>query len=103
MNLQWPNFYDFIKDKNQDLPKKNQLMDEFCHRVSDLGFPLSEEGAELLQKLDKEEEKRNQDRLDMYIYNDWNGWGISECFENYVCGTMLDRRAQLEKNADLLK
>ena len=84
LNLQWPNFYDFIEDKNQDLPKENQLLDEFCDRVSDLGFPLSEEGSELLENLDKEVEKRDQDRFDMHIYNDWNGWGISEVLENYV-------------------
>jgi hypothetical protein len=84
LNLQWPNFYDFIEDKNQDLPKENQLLDEFCDRVSDLGFPLSEEGGELLENLDKEVEKRDQDRFDMHIYNDWNGWGISEVLENYV-------------------
>ena len=84
LNLQWPNFYDFIEDKNQDLPKENQLLDEFCDRVSDLGFPLSEEGGALLENLDKEVEKRDQDRFDMHIYNDWNGWGISEVLENYV-------------------
>ena len=84
LNLQWPNFYDFIEDKNQDLPKENQLLDEFCDRVSDLGFPLSEEGGELLENLDKEVEKRDQDGFDMHIYNDWNGWGISEVLENYV-------------------
>lgn len=56
-----------------------------------MGFPLSEEGAELLENLDKEAEKRDQDRFDMHIYNDWNGWGISEVLENYVCIDMLRR------------
>jgi len=59
--------------------------------VSDLGFPLSEEGAELLENLDKEVEKRDQDRFDMHIYNDWTGWGISEVLENYVRIVMLGR------------
>jgi hypothetical protein len=85
VNLEWPNFADFIKDKNQDMPKLGELVDGWCDRVSDMGFPVSEEGAELLQKLDKEVEKRNQDNLNMHIYEDWNGWGMSECFENYVC------------------
>ncbi|KAE9382072.1 hypothetical protein N431DRAFT_322180 [Stipitochalara longipes BDJ] len=84
VNLEWPNFGDFIKDKNQDLPKKGELIDAWCDRVSDMGIPVSEEGAELLQTLDKEVEKRNQDRLGMYIYNDWNGWGMSEVFSNYL-------------------
>ncbi|PMD32750.1 hypothetical protein L207DRAFT_536046 [Hyaloscypha variabilis F] len=84
LNLQWPNFADFIKDKNQDIPKKGELIDAWCDRVSDLGIPVSEEGAELLEKLDKEVEKRDQNRLDMHIYNDWNGWGMSEAFSNYL-------------------
>jgi hypothetical protein len=70
------------------MPKKGELVDNWCDRVSDLGIPVSEEGADLLQKLDNEVEKRNQDRLDMHIYNDWNGGGMSECFENYVCRTL---------------
>lgn len=44
---------------------------------------------ELCQKLDKEQEKRDQDRLGMFIYNDWNGWGISEAMENFVRCTIL--------------
>jgi hypothetical protein len=84
MNLQWPNIGDFIDDKDQDMPKPGQLMDEFCYRVSDLGFPVSEEGMKLCEKLDKEQEKRDQDRRGMFIYNDWNGWGISEAMENFV-------------------
>jgi hypothetical protein len=89
MNLQWPNFYDFINDKNQDVPEPNQLIDEFCYRVSDLGIPLSEDGAAFLNKLEKGTQDRNQDLFDMHIYSDWNGWGISECFENHVCLTIL--------------
>jgi len=56
-----------------------------------LGFPLSEEGSELLENLDKEVEKRDQDGFDMHIYNDWNGWGISEVLENYVRIVRLGR------------
>ncbi len=56
-----------------------------------MGFPLSEEGAELLENLDKEVEKRDQDRFDMHIYSDWTGWGISEVLENYVRIVMLGR------------
>jgi len=64
-------------------------MDAWCDRVSDVGIPVSEEGAELLQTLDNEVEKRNQDRLGMHIYEDWNGWGMSEAFSNYVGIVML--------------
>jgi len=76
MNLQWPNVHDFIDDENQDVPEEGQRMDSFCDRVSDLGIPVSDEGRKALEKLDKEVKNRNQDRLDMHIYEDWNGWGV---------------------------
>jgi hypothetical protein len=84
MNLQWPNIGDFIDDKDQDMPKKGELLDDWCHRVSDLGIPVSEEGMKMCEQLDKGEDARNQDRRGMYTYNDWNGWGMSEVMENYV-------------------
>jgi len=80
------------------MPKEGQLLDEFCYRVSDLGFPVTEEGMELCQKLDKEQEKRDQDRLGMFIYNDWNGWGISEAMENFVrCTVFWNQGYSLER------
>ena len=85
MNLQWPNFYDFIKDENQDMPKPGELIDPYCERVSDLGIPVSDEGMEICQsKLDDEMEKRDQDARGMHIYTDWNGWGMAEVLENLV-------------------
>lgn len=84
LNLHWPNIGDFVDDKDQDMPKDGEVLDGWCNRVSDLGIPLSEEGGDLLEKLASEVEKRDQDRLNMYIYNDWNGWGMSEAFVNYV-------------------
>lgn len=89
MNLQWPNFYDFKNDKNQDLPKNGELIDAWCYRVSDIGVPLSEDGAELLKMLDVEVEKRNQDLFGTHIWSDWNGWGWSEVLSNYVCATHI--------------
>lgn len=86
MNLQWPNFADFIEDKNQDIPKHGELVDEYCNRVSDLGIPVSEDGMKVCEKLDKECEKRDQEIREMCIYTDWNGWGISEVFCNLVSG-----------------
>jgi hypothetical protein len=58
------------------MPKKGELVDNWCDRVSDLGVPVSEEGADLLQKLDNEVEKRNQDRLDRTL---------PVCFRLKVC------------------
>jgi len=66
------------------MPKDGELMNEYCERVSDLGIPVSEGGAELLEELDKEVEKRDQDSRGLFIYNDWNGWGMSEVMENLV-------------------
>lgn len=66
------------------MPKDGQLIDEFCYRVSDLGVPVTEEGMELCQKLDKEYEKRDQEARGMCFYNDWNGAAMCEVFENYV-------------------
>lgn len=84
MNLQWPNFYDFKDDKNQDMPKNGELIDAWCNRVSDLGIPVSEDGAKILEMLDKEVEKRDSNVHDVILYNDWNGWGVSEVMENLV-------------------
>lgn len=66
------------------MPEDGQLIDEFCTRVSDLGIPVTEDGMKLCEKLDTEYRKRDQDEHAMHIYNDWNGWGMSELLENYV-------------------
>ncbi|KAH6716795.1 hypothetical protein BKA61DRAFT_600429 [Leptodontidium sp. MPI-SDFR-AT-0119] len=83
-NLQWPNIGDFLDDEDQDMPEDGQLIDEFCTRVSDLGIPVTEDGMKLCEKLDTEYRKRDQDEHAMHIYNDWNGWGMSELLENYL-------------------
>jgi hypothetical protein len=67
------------------MPKNGELMDEYCYRVSDLGIPITEDGMKLCEQLDKGQSDRDQNRRGMYIYNDWNGWGMSEVMENYVC------------------
>jgi len=87
-NLQWPNIGDFLDDKDQDMPKEGQLIDEFCYRVSDLGTPVTEGGMNQCEKLVKEYGKRDQDRHDMHIDNDCNGWGMCELLENYVGDSM---------------
>ena len=89
LNLQWPNFYDFKDDKNQDMPKEGELLNNWCDRVSDMGIPVSEEGRTILERLEKEEEKRNADVNDVILWTDWNGWGMSEVMENLVRGTRL--------------
>jgi hypothetical protein len=91
MNLQWPNIADFINDKNQDMPKDGELMNEYCFRVSDLGIPVSEDCMKVCEKLDKEFEKRDQDEKGMCIYNDWNGEAMSEVMVNLVSHTLVRR------------
>jgi hypothetical protein len=59
-------------------------MDEFCHRTSDLGLPISEDGMKMCEKIEKEVGKRDQDERGMHIYSDWNGWGVSEVMDNLV-------------------
>ncbi|CZR64982.1 uncharacterized protein PAC_14882 [Phialocephala subalpina] len=84
MNLQWPNIADFINDPDcQDMPKKGELIDEYCFRVSDLGLPVSGDGIELLEHFTNECENRDQDIQDVIMYNDWNGWGIMEAMDNF--------------------
>jgi hypothetical protein len=34
---------------------------------------------------DDEIDKRDQDCHNMYIYNDWTGYGVTEVMENMVC------------------
>lgn len=46
---------------------------------------ISKKGIELAQEWTQQQEKRCQDNYNMYIFNDWNGYGISEVIENIVC------------------
>ncbi|KAF7903267.1 uncharacterized protein EAF01_006316 [Botrytis porri] len=72
------------RGKDLDLPNPGQKFgEEWCSRVSDIGFPISQDGVELAQKLDKERDKRNQDPYDVHIYNDFNGYGSSEAVQNF--------------------
>lgn len=88
MVVQWPNYRNFKDDKDQDMPNAGEPLGDFRYRVSDLGFPISEEGMQMVQKLRKEQEKRDQDGKGMFIYNDWNGQGMSELMENFVSCTI---------------
>jgi len=78
------------------MPKTGELIDEYCHRVSDLGFPISKDGLEILENLEKERVKRDQDMKGLYIYNDWNGWSITEIMENLVGFSTTTTAAILE-------
>jgi hypothetical protein len=71
------------------MPKEGEPLNNWCDRVSDMGIPVSEEGRAILERLEKEEEKRNADVNDVILWTDWNGWGMSEVMENLVRGTRL--------------
>jgi hypothetical protein len=84
IHLRWPNIADFNDDKDQDLTKPGELGRDFRYRVSDLGFPVSEEAMNMWMKLNQEQDKRDQDRRYIHIFDDWNGNGISELLDNFV-------------------
>ena len=43
------------------MPKEGELLNPWCERVSDMGFPVSEDGMKTCEKLDSEMNKRDQD------------------------------------------
>jgi hypothetical protein len=61
-----------------------KLTNEMIKQVSDLGYPISEDGLQKLLWLDQEQENRDPDAHNMYIYNDFAGYGITEIFANMV-------------------
>ncbi len=66
------------------MPKEGELIAPWLDRVSDLGIPVTEAGMEMCRKLSTECEKRDQNSKGIYIYNDWNGWGMSEVMSNHL-------------------
>ncbi|TGO13169.1 hypothetical protein BTUL_0075g00140 [Botrytis tulipae] len=94
------------RGKDLDLPNPGEtLSEEWCSRVSDIGFPLSQDGVELAQKLDKERDKRNQDHYDVHIYNDFNGYGSSEAVQNFLKDFNRDiyKKTIMQDNSDGLR
>jgi hypothetical protein len=75
---------DVDKSKN-DLPKPGDILTkEMIEKISDIGYPISEYGLERFQWMIEEQEKRDQDMHNMYIYNDFSGYGMTELMENLV-------------------
>ncbi len=66
------------------MPKDGEVIAPWADRVSDLGIPVTEVGMEMCRKLSDECEKRDQNAKDLYIYNDWNGQGMSKVMSNYL-------------------
>ena len=45
---------------------------------------ITAKGHELAEEWTKQQQKRCQDNYNMHIFNDWNGYGISEVIETIV-------------------
>lgn len=59
--------------------------------VADKGFPVTKAGLEKFFEINEEVDKRDQDAHDMYIYNDFSGYSVTEVLENVVSQrTMLN-------------
>ncbi|KUJ19718.1 uncharacterized protein LY89DRAFT_458520 [Mollisia scopiformis] len=50
--------------------------------VTDKGFPVTKAGIKRFREMNLEVDKRNPDLHDMYIYNDFLGYGVKEILEN---------------------
>lgn len=94
VNVAWPaNGSDDGDDEDQeeeeegpDVPKVGCILtEEMIKKVSKMGYPITTDGIEKFEWMIKEQEKRDQDIHDMYIYNDFSGYGTTEMVENYVC------------------
>jgi hypothetical protein len=48
------------------------------------GHCITKAGVEKFMNIIDECDNRDQDRFGMYIYNDWNGYGLTEVLENMV-------------------
>lgn len=52
--------------------------------VDDMAWPATKAGFELFKKIDEEQRKRDPDRQNVYISNDWAGYGMMEVLANHV-------------------
>ncbi|RFU36323.1 hypothetical protein B7463_g116, partial [Scytalidium lignicola] len=79
-----PNIGDNVGDgdgekKDKDAEKEDSVPPRV---VTDKGFPVTKAGLEKFFEINQEIDKRDQDAHDMYIYNDFSGYGVIEVLEN---------------------
>ncbi|KAF7947921.1 hypothetical protein EAE96_008992 [Botrytis aclada] len=73
------------KEEDMDLPEPGEeLGEKWCTRVSDIGFPISEDGMKLAQSFDGEQDKRHPNSGAAYVFNDFTGYEFSEAIENFL-------------------
>ena len=93
MNIAWPGHdSDDGEDDHQEEEEEegdpkpgDTLPEDKVKRVSKRGYPVTRDGIEKFQWIIKEQQKRDQDCHNMYIYNDFSGYGCTEMLENLVC------------------
>lgn len=92
VNVAWPgpDSDDGEDDNGEDReeegdPKLGEILTEdMIKKVSKMGYPVTNDGIEKFQWMVDEQDKRDQDYHDMYIYNDFSGYGSTEMIENLV-------------------
>jgi hypothetical protein len=58
--------------------------EEHPRLVTKKGFPIMQGGMDRVIEIHDEIDKRDQDCHNMYIYNDWTGYGVTEVMKNMV-------------------
>ncbi|TVY32895.1 hypothetical protein LSUB1_G007488 [Lachnellula subtilissima] len=71
---------DTEKDKNNG----NDGEEMSSREVTDKGFPITQAGFDMFKHIVIEQEKRDPDCHDMYIFNDYAGYGMTEVLENLL-------------------
>jgi hypothetical protein len=87
-----PNIGDDIEDDGKESKKGGGEKDKDGEKeesgpprvVTDKGFPVTKAGFDRFVEINQEVDKRDQDLHDMYIYNDFSGYGVTEVLENEV-------------------
>jgi hypothetical protein len=94
VNVAWPGHdSDDGEDEEPDQPGDPKvgdiLTEDMVKRVSKMGYPVTADGIEKFEWMINEQNKRDQDCHDMYIYNDFSGYGSTEMMENMVCSQLI--------------
>lgn len=93
VNVAWPGHDsedgedddDEEQEEEGDPKVGDMLTEDMIKRVSEMGYPVTTAGIEKFQWMIDEQDKRDQDSHNMYIYNDFSGYGSTEMIENMAC------------------
>lgn len=56
--------------------------------MNEKGYPITKAGFEKFIYMNKEQYNRDPENFNMYIYNDWAGYGVTEVLENLVSSSL---------------